>query len=193
LPENSATAELNSISDWKEKDVPRFMEDNLQRILINPFYAITVAPQLTAEHDPPMSEAEWIQANASLIREVGAERWLKRLLDVLEEKAVNPDEPINPFHAVNIDPLFAAEHPPLIGRDMWVDVNAIQVRNIGTEGWLRQLLDVLSGDIVTAEEVGLAPPGGLFAYGTPGSSNAQRRGKKETEKEAPQVREAASK
>jgi hypothetical protein len=133
LPENSATAELNSISDWKEKDVPRLMEDNLQRILINPFYAITVAPQLTAEHDPPMSEAEWIQANASLIREVGAERWLKRLLDVL------------------------------------------------------------SGDIVTAEEVGLAPPGGLFAYGTPGSSNAQRRGKKETEKEAPQVREAASK
>ncbi len=117
--------------------MPRFTEDNLQRILINPYYAITVAPQLAAEHDPPMSEAEWIQANASLIREVGAERWLKQLLDVLEEKAVNPDEPMNPFHAVNIDPLFAAEHPPLIERDMWVDVTAVQVRNIGTEGWLR--------------------------------------------------------
>jgi hypothetical protein len=162
--------------------VPRFTEDNLQRILINPFYAITVAPQLTAEHDPPMSEAGWIQANASLIREVGTERWLKRLLDVLEEKAVNPDEPINPFHAVNIDPLFAAEHPPLIERDMWVNVNAMQVRNMGTEGWLRQLLDVLNGDIVTAEEVGLAPPGGLFAYGTPSRSNAQRRGKKKRKK-----------
>lgn len=118
LPENSATAELNSISDWKEKDVPRLMEDNLQRILINQFCAITVAPQLTAEHDPPMNEAEWIQANAFSIREVGAERWLKRLLDVL------------------------------------------------------------GGDIVTAEKVGLAPPGGLFDYYTPGSSNAQRRGKK---------------
>jgi len=175
-------AELNSISDRKEKDVPRFTEDNLQRIIINPFYAITVAPQLTAEHDPPMSEAEWIQANASLIREVGTERWLKQLLDVLEDKAVNPDEPINPFHAVNIDPMFAAEHPPLIERDMWVDVNAIQVRNMGTVGWLRQLLDVLNGDIVTAEEVGFAPPGGLFAYGAPGRSNAQRRGKKKRKK-----------
>jgi hypothetical protein len=182
LPENSTTAELNSIADWKEKDVPRFTEDNLQRILINPFYALTVAPQLTAEHDPSMSEAAWIQANASLIREVGAERWLKQLLDVLEEKAVNSDEPMNPFHAVNIDPLFAAEHPPLIERDMWVDVNAMQVRNIGTEGWLRQLLDVLGGDIVTAEEVGLAPPGGLFAYRAPGRANAQRRGKKQRKK-----------
>ena len=162
--------------------MPRFTEDNLQRILINPFYAITVVPQLTTEHDPPMSEAEWIQANASLIREVGTERWLKRLLEVLEAKAVNPDEPINPFHAVNIDPLFAAEHPPLIGRDRWVDVNTMQVRNMGTGGWLRQLLDVLSGDIVTAEEVGLAPPGGLFAYGVPGGSNAQRRGKKRRKK-----------
>jgi hypothetical protein len=114
-----------------------------------------------------MSEAEWIQANASLIREVGAERWLKRLLDVLEEQAVSPDEPVNPFHAVNIDPMFAAEHPPLIEREMWVDVNAMQVCNMGTEGWLRQLLDVLGGDVVTAEEVGFAPPGGLFAYGHP--------------------------
>ena len=182
LPENSTTAELHSIADWKEQDVPRFTQDNLQRILINPFYAITVAPRLTAEHDPPMSEAEWIQANASLMREVGAERWLQRLLEVLEERAVNSDEPMNPFHAVNIDPLFAAEHPPLIERDRWVDVNAMQVRTMGAEGWLRQLLDVLGGDIVTAEEVGLAPPGGTLGYGAPGRPKPQRRGKKKRKK-----------
>jgi hypothetical protein len=34
----------------KEVDVPHFTEDNLQRIIINPFYAITIAPQLTQEH-----------------------------------------------------------------------------------------------------------------------------------------------
>ena len=92
--------------------MPQFTEDNLQRIIINPFYAITVAPQLTEEHDPPMSEAEWVQANASLIREMGTERWLRQLLDVLEGKAVNPEEPINPFQAVNIDPMFAADASP---------------------------------------------------------------------------------
>gem|GEM_PF-3677730 len=40
--------------------MPRFTEDSLQRIIINPFYAITVAPQLTREHEPPMGEAEWV-------------------------------------------------------------------------------------------------------------------------------------
>ena len=102
--------------------MPHFTEDNLQRIIINPFYAITVAPQLTEEHEPPMSEAEWVQANASLMGEMGAERWL------------------------------------------------------------RQLLDVLNGDIVTAEEVGFAPPGGTFGYGAPGRSHPQRRGEKKRKK-----------
>ena len=162
--------------------MPHFTEDNLQRIIINPFYAITVAPQLTQEHEPPMSEAEWVQANAFLMREMGTERWLRHLLDVLEGKAGAAEEPINPSQAVNIDPLFAAEHPPLIEREMWVDVNVMQIRNMGAEGWLGQLLDVLNGDIVTAEEVGLAPPGGTFGYGVPGTSHPQRRGKKKRRK-----------
>jgi hypothetical protein len=106
--------------------VPHFTEDSLQRI-INPFYAITVAPQLTREHEPPMSETAWVQANASLMGEMGSERWLRQLLDVLEGKVGAPEGPINPSQAVNIDPLFAAEHPPLIERDMWVDVNVTAV------------------------------------------------------------------
>jgi hypothetical protein len=80
------------------------------------------------------------------------------LLDVLEGKVGAPDELINPSRTVNIDSMFAAEHPPLIGRDMWVDVNVKHIRNMGTERWLRQLLEVLKGDIVTAEEVGIAAP-----------------------------------
>jgi hypothetical protein len=162
--------------------VPHFTEDNLQRIIINPFYAITVAAQLTEEHEPPMGEAEWVRTNASLMGEMGSERWLRQLLDVLEGKADAPEGLINPSQAVNIDPLFAAEHPPLIEREMWVDVNVMQIRNMGAEGWLRQLLDVLTGDIVTAEEVGFAPPGGTFGYGAPGRLNAQRRGKKKRKK-----------
>ena len=45
-----------------------------------------------------------------------------------------PDQPINPSQAINIDPLFASEHPPLIGRDMWVDVNIMQIRSMGGGG-----------------------------------------------------------
>src|SRR5258707_11805983 len=113
---------MDSIPKRKENGVPQFTEDNLQRIIINPFYAITVATQLTQEHEPPMGEAEWVQANASLMREMGSERWL------------------------------------------------------------RQLLDVLNGDIVTAEEVGFAPPGGTFGYGVPGRSHPPPGTEKKREK-----------
>ncbi len=116
------------------------------------------------------------------MREMGSERWLRQLLGVLEGKVGAPDQPVNPSQAVNIDPVFATEHPPLIEREMWVDVNVMQISNLGAEGWLRQLLDVLNGDIVTAEEVGLAPPGGTFGYGAPGRSKLQRRGKKKRKK-----------
>jgi hypothetical protein len=129
-----------------------------------------------------MGEAEWVRANASLIGELGSERWLRQLLDVLEGKAATPGQPFNPSQAINIDPMFAAGHPPLIGRDMWVEVNIMQIRNMGTEEWLRQLLDVLSGHFVTAEEVGFAPPGGAFGYGAPGTWNWQRRRKKKRKK-----------
>ena len=114
--------EMDSIPKRKENGVPPFTQDNLQRIIINPFYAITVAPHLTEEHEPAMNEAEWVQANASLLREMRA------------------------------------------------------------ASWLRQLLDVLNGDIVTAEEVGFAPPGGTFGYGVPGRSHPQRRRKKKRKK-----------
>ena len=164
--------------------MPRFTEDTLRRIMINPFYAITVAPRLTAEHDLTMSEAEWIRANASLMKGMGTRLWLGYLLDTLEGKDGAPDEQINPFRAVTIDPLFAAEHPPLIERGTWIDVNILQIRDTGAEEWLRRLLDVLTGDIVTAEEVGATPPplGGSFAYGAPGKYSGQRRKQKRNKK-----------
>lgn len=162
--------------------MPHFTEDNLRRIVTNPFYAITVAPQLIVEHVPSMDENEWVRTNAALIGEMGAASWLRQLLDVLEGKAGTQEGPINPFQAVNIDPLFAAEHPPLIERERWVEANVTHIRDMGAEGWLRQLLDVRNGDIVTAEEVGLAPPGGHFGYGGPGRAHSQSRGKKKQKK-----------
>ena len=162
--------------------MPHFTEDSLQRIIINPFYAITVAGSLTEEHEPAMSEAEWVQANAFLMEQMGAAQWLRQLLDVLEGKADPMQGSIEPSQVINIDPLFAAPHPPLIEREMWVEVNVTQIRNMGAESWLRQLLDVLGGDIVTAEDVGFAPPGGTFGYGAPGRLSARRRGTKKRKK-----------
>ncbi len=162
--------------------MPHFTEDSLRRIIINPFYAITVAPQLTEEHEPAMDEAEWVRTNATLIGEMGAAGWLRQLLDMLESKDGVQEGPINPFQAMNIDPLFATRHPPLIEREMWVDANVMHIRDMGAEGWLRQLLDVLGGDIVTAEEVELSPPSNHLGYAGSARAHQQRRGKKKQKK-----------
>jgi hypothetical protein len=68
---------------------------------------------------------------------------------------------------------------------MWMEVNVMQIRNMGAERWLRQLLDVLNGDVVVAEEVGFVPPsgrGGPFGYQPPNRYNVQRRGKQKRKK-----------
>ena len=54
------------------------------RVLANPFYAINIDPILTAEHELFVSEDEWIAANAKVIEEMGAEAFLRQLLDVLK-------------------------------------------------------------------------------------------------------------
>jgi len=59
-------------------------EHSLRTTLINPFYAVTIHPDLTGEHEPLVSKEQWVQANARLIEELGVEAWLAQLLATLE-------------------------------------------------------------------------------------------------------------
>lgn len=61
-------------------------ENNLEDMLSNPFYAITVAKPFSEDHEPLVSEEDWIKANAKLIEEIGAEEWLRLLLNKLRAK-----------------------------------------------------------------------------------------------------------
>jgi hypothetical protein len=58
--------------------------NDVTNMLINPFYAINIEPDLTAEHEPMVSEAQWVEANLKLIDEIGPQQWLERLLAVLQ-------------------------------------------------------------------------------------------------------------
>ncbi len=59
-------------------------ENEARQMLVNPFYAIEIAPILAEPHAPTISEDQWVAANANLIRELGAEAWLRELLGVLK-------------------------------------------------------------------------------------------------------------
>jgi hypothetical protein len=45
-----------------------------EHMLINPFYAINITPDLMGEHEPLVSEAQWIAANKKSLRRSGFRR-----------------------------------------------------------------------------------------------------------------------
>ena len=79
-----------SANEGKEQAMAeeRWTAEDVQRVLINPFYAIKLAPSLCLDHAPIVTREEWVQANAHLIEQMGAEAWLARLLEVLEMGAL---------------------------------------------------------------------------------------------------------
>lgn len=58
--------------------------DDVAGMIANPFYAITLDEGLALPHEPMISEDDWIKANVSLIDELGAEAYLRKLLSVLK-------------------------------------------------------------------------------------------------------------
>ncbi|HEY7829187.1 MAG TPA: hypothetical protein VIC06_01325 [Solirubrobacteraceae bacterium] len=72
-------------------------EDDATNMFLNPFYAINIEPDLAVEHEPLVSEADWVRANVKLMEEIGAQEWLERLLAVLQGAGPrNPDELASP-------------------------------------------------------------------------------------------------
>lgn len=57
----------------------------LKKAIANPFYCLPQVHEIfIQEHDPLITENEWIIANAKLMSEIGSEEWLKLLLDNLK-------------------------------------------------------------------------------------------------------------
>jgi hypothetical protein len=52
--------------------------------IINPMLVVNVSDRLDGDHEPLVARDLWIQANEKMIKEMGAETWLWRLLEVLE-------------------------------------------------------------------------------------------------------------
>jgi len=59
-------------------------EADMVALLVNPVYAIEIDEDLLFEHEPLVTEDQWVGANIELIKQVGAETWLRELLSVLK-------------------------------------------------------------------------------------------------------------
>jgi hypothetical protein len=124
--------------------------DEIQRLVVNPFYAITVSPASVIDHAPRMSQDRWIDANCIAL-ELDASSWLRRMLTLLQQDEVHDDQ-THPYHAIVIDPTFAVEHEPLIGEEEWIRANLSAMAQSGMRSWLETLLRVLQGGYVASSE-----------------------------------------
>lgn len=59
-------------------------EYGVARMLANPFYCIDIHPTMCMPHDKWISEEDFIQAGIKSIEEIGAEAYLKHLLENLK-------------------------------------------------------------------------------------------------------------
>lgn len=58
--------------------------EGIEKIISNPFYCCNINENLIEKHEPLISEDLWIKANTKIIQEIGAEKFLKRLLENLK-------------------------------------------------------------------------------------------------------------
>jgi len=57
----------------------------------------------------------------------------------------------NPFYCLSsVHPIFAQDHEPLISEEMWIGAAAAAIKNMGSEKFLRLLLENLKGNYVVA-------------------------------------------
>jgi len=59
----------------------KLTEEDLRRILTNPYYCL---PHFQDEHPIMIDEETWVRAGVNLIKEIGAEEYLKNPLENLK-------------------------------------------------------------------------------------------------------------
>lgn len=69
-----------------------FNENDLIRILTNPFYCLPkIDLVFTEDHEPIMDEGTFVGAGAKLIEEIGPEKYIKNLLENLKGNFVEDE------------------------------------------------------------------------------------------------------
>jgi hypothetical protein len=135
--------------------MPHFTPDDVQRLMANPLYAISLHGALIGQA-PVERASDWLARNTTKLETARGRglcaQWLEHLLHVLRDDAAAADL-CNPARAVRISETFGIEHPPLVTEDLWVGGNCKVIAQQGAKAWLTTLLRVLGGEIVTADDV----------------------------------------
>ncbi len=122
-----------------------FTEDEAGRLLINPFYTVTLRDYLFKDRKLSGAKEDWVLLNSKLIEDMSADKWLIEFLDAISQKSSEYDghDIINPGHVVIVSDRLQGDHEPLVTHEAWIEANVKAMKEYGTDKWLWRLLDVL--------------------------------------------------
>lgn len=126
--------------------------DESANILINPSLSVIIAERLFQKHEPMIAKEDWVAVNTALMKDIGEEKWLKRLLAALETTASLDeleDATLNPYAVISFAPQSYDKPSHLMDNKNWIDANIMIIRKIGQNAWLWRLLDVMETDKLT--------------------------------------------
>lgn len=84
---NTRLIDEMGVEDWLEQlliSLTTEPEDSPTYTIISPRNVVIVSERLRGEHKPIITREQWLQVNAKLMKELGYEVWLWRLIDILE-------------------------------------------------------------------------------------------------------------
>jgi hypothetical protein len=118
---------------------------DVEDVFFNPFYAVILAPYLFENQELIATKEDWVLLNAQLIEDIGAETWLKELLDILSLPRVEYDghDIINPALTVKISDKLQGDHETVVTPGEWVEANVKLISELSPAKWLLKLLDTL--------------------------------------------------
>jgi hypothetical protein len=99
-------------------------------------------------------EKGYIQTATRIIREVGAETFLRNFLERLQDPScplphgasITDDHLLS---AIKVHPYFAEEHPALVTEEEFIKAGVIAIERNGAEEYLRDLMENLRGNWVS--------------------------------------------
>jgi hypothetical protein len=84
---NTGLIDEMGIEDWLKQlliSLTTEPEDSPTYTIISPRNVVIVSERLRGEHKPIITRQQWLQVNTKLMKELGTEAWLWRLIDILE-------------------------------------------------------------------------------------------------------------
>jgi len=125
-------------------------KNDVEKSIINPYYATNFQDYLFEEHEIRESKEDWVARNIELIEENGAKAWLEQFLKVLAvDGKPLMQELVNPYKAINFSNQLQGKHEPTITPEKWTQANIKLIAELGAGAWFWQLLNVLeTGDSV---------------------------------------------